>query len=129
MSAKRKLDIDEQKTRVIQAVQQLGLFSTESIYREFYDMTDEEISRMQSEIDQDQQKQMDQQQEQAALTQPGPGEAGGQEPAENIPPTANESTTSNLEFFKDKILEEDKKDVISRIIKKQHQKAEGTTKK
>jgi hypothetical protein len=39
MSAKRKLDIDEQKTRVIAAVQQLGLFSKDSIYREFYDMT------------------------------------------------------------------------------------------
>ena len=129
MSAKRKLDIDEQKTRVIQAVQQLGLFSTESIYREFYDMTEEEISRMQGEIEEDQQKQAAEQQEQAQMAQPGYGEAGGQEPAENVPPTANEDTASNLEALKDLVLEEDKKDVISRIIKKQHQKAESTTEK
>ena len=129
MSAKRKLDIDEQKTRVIQAVQQLGLFSTDSIYREFYDMTEEEIARMKSEMEEQQQKDTEQQQEQAAtMAGPGPGEAGGQEPAENLPPTANESRGSELESLKDLVLEEDKKEVISRIIKKQQQKAETSTK-
>jgi hypothetical protein len=128
MSAKRKLDIDEQKTRVIAAVQQLGLFSKDSIYREFYDMTDEEIARMTSEMDEQQQKDMDQQQEQAAMAGPGPGEAGGQEPAENVPPTANEEKGSELETLRDLVLEEDKKEVISRIIKKQQQKAATTTK-
>ena len=129
MSAKRKLDIDEQKTRVIQAVQQLGLFSTASIYREFYDMTEEEIARMKSEMEEQQQKDTEQQQEQAAtMAGPGPGEAGGQEPAENLPPTANESRGSELESLKDLVLEEDKKEVISRIIKKQQQKAETSTK-
>jgi hypothetical protein len=128
MSAKRKLDIDEQKTRVIAAVQQLGLFSKDSIYREFYDMTDEEIARMTSEMDEQQQKEMDQQQEQSAMAGPGPGEAGGQEPAENVPPTANEERGSELESLRDLVLEEDKKEVISRIIKKQQQKAQSTTK-
>ena len=123
MSAKRKLDIDEQKTRVIQAVQGLALFSKESIYREFYDMTDEEIRRMQSEIEEDQKKDMELQQEQAEMSAPGPGEAGGQEPAENAPPTANENKVSELETLRDLVLEEDKKEVISRIIKKQQQKA------
>jgi hypothetical protein len=127
MSAKRKLDIDEQKTRVIQAVQALGLFSKESIYREFYDMTDEEIRRMQSELEQDAEKDAEQQ---AAMGGPeaGPGEAGGQEPAENVPPTANEEKASELETLRDLVLEEEKKEVISRIIKKQQQKAETTTK-
>jgi hypothetical protein len=128
MSAKRKLDIDEQKTRVIAAVQQLGLFSKDSIYREFYDMTDEEIARMTSEMDEQQQKDMDQQQEQTAMAGPGPGEAGGQESAENVPPTANEEKGSELETLRDLVLEEDKKEVISRIIKKQQQKAATTTK-
>jgi hypothetical protein len=128
MSAKRKLDIDEQKTRVIAAVQQLGLFSKDSIYREFYDMTDEEITRMTAEMEEQQQKEM-QQQEQAAMAGPGPGEAGGQEPAENVPPTANEERGSELESLRDSVLEEDKKEVISRIIKKQQQKAETSTKK
>ena len=128
MSAKRKLDIDEQKTRVIAAVQQLGLFSKDSIYREFYDMTDEEIARMNAEMEEQNQKEVAQQQEEAALAGPGPGEAGGQEPAENVPPTANESEGSELETLKDLVLEDDKKEVISRIIKKQQQKAEASTK-
>ena len=128
MSAKRKLDIDEQKTRVIAAVQQLGLFSKDSIYREFYDMTDEEIARMTTEMDEQQQKDMDQQQAQTAMAGPGPGEAGGQESAENVPPTANEEKGSELETLRDLVLEEDKKEVISRIIKKQQQKAQSTTK-
>ena len=128
MSAKRKLDIDEQKTRVIAAVQQLGLFSKDSIYREFYDMTDEEISRMTAEMDEQNEKDAALQQEQAAMAGPGPGEAGGQEPAENVPPTANESVGSELETLRDSVLEEDKKEVISRIIKKQQQKANPTTK-
>ena len=128
MSAKRKLDIDEQKIRVIQGVQQLGLFSMESIYKEFYDMTDEEITRMQSELEKDQEKLAEQQVAAGGMAGPGPGEAGGQEPAENVPPTANEDKVSGLETLKDLVLEEDKKDVISRIIKKQQQKAESTTK-
>ena len=128
MSAKRKLDIDEQKTRVIAAVQQLGLFSKASIYREFYDMTDEEIARMNAEMEEQNQKEVAQQQEDAAMAGPGPGEAGGQEPAENVPPTANESEGSELETLKDLVLEDDKKEVISRIIKKQQQKAEASTK-
>jgi len=123
MSAKRKLDIDEQKTRVIQAVLGLGLFSKESIYREFYDMTDEEIRRMQSEIEEDQEKDLEQQEKQAEVANPGYGEAGGQEPAENVPPTANEDNVSELETLRELVLEDDKKEVISRIIQKQQQKA------
>ena len=133
MLAKRKLDIDEQKIRVIQGVQQLNLFSTESIYKEFYNMTDEEIRRMQSELEKDQEKLAEQQmaeQQMAAegMAGPGPGEAGGQEPAENLSPTANEERVSSLETLKDLVLEDNKKEVISRIIKKQQQKMEGTTK-
>jgi len=62
MSEKRKLDVDEQKTRVIQAVQGLNLFSKESIYREFYDMTEDEIRRMKSEIESEQQQEQQDQQ-------------------------------------------------------------------
>ncbi len=73
------------KLELSQAVQQLGLFSKDSIYSEFYDMTDEEITRMNAEMEEQQEKEMQQQQEQAAMAAPGPGEAGGQEPAENVP--------------------------------------------
>ena len=91
-------------------------------------MTDEEIARMTSEMDEQQQKEMDQQQAQTTMAGPGPGEAGGQEPAENVPPTANEERGSELESLRDLVLEDDKKEVISRIIKKQQEKAQSTTK-
>jgi hypothetical protein len=132
MSAKRKLDLDEQKTRVIAAVQQLALFSKDEIYREYYDMTNEEIARMKAEMEEQQQKEMEQQAEQAALAGPeaggapmagpGPMEAGGQEGAENVPPTANEDIVSSLETLQNLVLEDDKKQVLSRIIEKQQQK-------
>lgn len=133
MSAKRKLDLDEQKTRVVQAIQGLGLFSADEIYRQYYDMTDQEIKKVKAEL----KKQQDEQasQEQAAggggpMAGPGPGEAGGQEPAENTPPTANESTEHGLEKLKNKFtLEEDKQKVLDRIIQKQSRKANTTASK
>ena len=124
MSEKRKLDVDEQKTRVIQAVQGLNLFSKESIYREFYDMTEDEIRRMKSEIESEQQQ--EQQDQQAMGAGPGPGEAGGQEPAENAPPTANESVEYALKFVADTAIDEKAKEVLQRIVEKQQQKAEIT---
>lgn len=124
MSEKRKLDVDEQKTRVIQAVQGLNLFSKESIYREFYDMTEDEIRRMKSEIEGEQQQ--EQQDQQAMGAGPGPGEAGGQEPAENAPPTANESVEYALKFVADTAIDEKAKEVLQRIVEKQQQKAETT---
>jgi hypothetical protein len=138
MSAKRKLDIDEQKTRVIQAVQGLGLFSKDEIYREYYDMTDSEIEKIKKELEKDMEDEMKKQEAMMPPAAPGAppagappagappggkagyGEAGGQEPAENVPPTV-ESKIESLEALKNIVLEE-KKEVISRIIKKQQQK-------
>lgn len=40
---KRKMEIDEQKARVVQAVLGLDLFPKETIYKEFYDMTEQQI--------------------------------------------------------------------------------------
>lgn len=145
MSAKRKLDLDEQKTRVIQAVQQLQLFPKSEIYREYYDMTDEEIDRIKAEMEKEQEAAMEKEQEAAAMGigggagggggggahpggGPGYGEAGGQESAENIPPTANENTISNLEFLRDNTeIDSDQKIVLSRIIQKQQKKADIIT--
>ena len=124
MSEKRKLDVDEQKTRVIQAVQGLGLFSKDSIYREFYDMTDDEVRRMKAEMESEQEQAQEEQG--AAGAGPGPGEAGGQEPAENTPPTANESVEYALQFVADSAMDEKTKAVMQRIVEKQQQKAEIT---
>jgi len=135
MSAKRKLDLDEQKTRVIQAVQQLGLFSREEIYKEYYDMSAEEIRRMKAELERDQEEMAEQQQVVDAAAGvppgggPGPGEAGGQESAANTPPTANEDIISNLEILKEEfIVEENQKEILNRVIEKQHKKVQNIIK-
>ena len=47
---KRKMEIDEQKARVVQAVIGTGLFPKSVIYKEFYDMTDQEIQNMKDEM-------------------------------------------------------------------------------
>lgn len=47
---KRKMEIDEQKARVIQAVVGTGLFPKSTIYKEFYDMTDQEIAHTLDEL-------------------------------------------------------------------------------
>lgn len=47
---KRKMEIDEQKARVIQAVVGTGLFPKSTIYKEFYDMTDQEIEHTMDEL-------------------------------------------------------------------------------
>ena len=129
MSSKRKLDVDEQKTRVIQAVQGLNLFSKDSIYREFYDMTDDEIRRMKSEMESEQAQ--EQQEQGAPGAGPGPGEAGGQEPAENLPPTANESVnlTQTFGYIKECVSDEQTKVILDIIIQKQQQKAEAANSK
>lgn len=123
MSEKRKLDVSEQKTRVVQAVQGLNLFSKESLYREFYDMTPEEVSRMKAQMEQEQKQEQQEQQDQgAAGAGPAPGEAGGQEPAENVPPTANESVDYALKFVAESTNDEKTKEIMQRIIEKQQQK-------
>ena len=47
---KRKMEIDEQKARVVQAVVGTGLFPKSTIYKEFYDMTDQEIQHTLEEL-------------------------------------------------------------------------------
>jgi len=138
MSEKRKLDVNEQKVRVVQAAKGLELFSTETIYKEFYGMTEEEIRREKSLIEEEKKKA-------AALDAaaapapvagggapvagPGPGEAGGQEPAENVPPTANESIENTFARLIESTTNENDKAVLERILEKQRQKAESANHK
>ena len=63
---KRKLEIDEAKARVVQAVVGTGLFPMDHIYKEFYDMTDTEIEILKKELEKDQKKAADQEAEQMA---------------------------------------------------------------
>jgi len=71
---KRKLEIDEAKSRVVQAVVGTGLFPSDYIYKEYYDMTDTEIEIVKRDLEKEQeemaakenQQMMQQQQAQAA---------------------------------------------------------------
>lgn len=126
MAVKRQLDIDEQKARVVQAVKGLNIFPIEDIYKNYYQMNDEQIDQIK--------KRLEKQTEDAIFgtigagmplqpppppgmapgmpgapgmppgmpgappgmpgaptgAGPGPMEAGGQEGAENAPPTQKE---------------------------------------
>lgn len=121
MMAKRKLDLDEQKIRVAQAVLGLGIFSKKQIMREYFDMNDEEIARAEAEVEEEQMKQAETQADAQAMAGPGYGEAGGQEGAENVQPTA-ESNESNLANLLERVDDPDKRKVLERIINKQSSK-------
>ena len=62
---KRKMEIDEQKARVVQAVVGLALFPKSTIYKEFYDMNDEQIKELKNELEAEQVEEQEKEQEQA----------------------------------------------------------------
>lgn len=113
MSAKRQLDIDEQKARVVQAVKGLNIFPMGYIYKTYYQLNETEIDDLKDKLEEEMKDPVF-----GAMMAgmppgspmaggmgapmpgappgmgappgagPGPMEAGGQEPAENTPPTA-----------------------------------------
>jgi len=110
---KRKLELDEAKARVVQAVLGTRLFPTETIYKELYDMTDQEIEVVKEKLEEEQreesQKVQDQQAvEQAATSPGGPGPAAGNQnvgPAGQAPlppeePNATKATAEDIERVK-----------------------------
>ena len=64
---KRKLEIDEAKARVVQAVVATGLFPTSHIYKEFYDMTETEIELLKEELEKEQEEVAEKEAEQTAM--------------------------------------------------------------
>ena len=123
MSAKRKLDLDAQKLNVIQQAMGLGLFSKKEIMKQYYDFDNSEVDRILKEKKEEEATEgADQQADQSQAPPPAPQ---GQEPAENTPPTANESFEASVDKLKGliSISEEDSK-VLDRIIKKQQRKAD-----
>jgi len=54
MAIKRYLETDEQKTRVVQAVKGLGIFPMKKIYKDYYQLSDDEISSIEEGLKQDQ---------------------------------------------------------------------------
>jgi len=61
---KRKMEIDEQKARVVQAVVATGLFPKKTLYKEFYDLTEQQIEEIMEELKQEQSEMQSQELEQ-----------------------------------------------------------------
>jgi len=118
MSAKRKLELDEQKIRVIQAAQGLQLLPKKMLYKEYFDMTEEEAERTMAEMKEEVEDQMATEAQAAAETE----ESTNQPPPPPMP--ANESIENPIEFMLNRTLDEEAKEVMSRIVEKQKQKAE-----
>lgn len=148
MFTKRRLDVDEQKVRVVQAVKGLMLFPDSYLYKEYFELTDKEIERIKKELDQQMQEQME---KQAAIQPPIPGgmpsPAGAPVPAmppegslppngiegqENMPPTSPPQEAIDMLnlYKKDNILNEklEKALVFDRIIKKYNVKIKNLDK-
>jgi len=90
MFEKRRLELDEQKTRVVQAVKGLELFPDEWIYETYFQMSDDEIQAIQEKLEAQKEKQMEMEQAMAppmmgGLAPPG-GIPGEEPPPEEIPP-------------------------------------------
>jgi len=66
---KRKLEIDEAKGRVVQAVVGTGLFPTSYIYKQYYDMTDTEIEILKRDLEKEQEEQAKKEADQMAMQQ------------------------------------------------------------
>jgi len=122
MAAKRQLDIDEQKARVVGAVKMLGIFPIEYIYKNYYQFNETQIQDLLSKLEEEANDPIaisiktgmpppgsmgdpnmmagGMAPGGAPAAGPGPGEAGGQEPAENVPPTAAMESTENNDIIK-----------------------------
>lgn len=79
LSQKRKLELEEQKTRAVQALKGLQLFPDDWIYENYYQMTDSEIEKIK--------EQMKAQLEEQAEMMAGDPAAGGGMPPNGTPPS------------------------------------------
>lgn len=105
MAIKRMLDTEEMKTRVVQAVKGLGIFPIKKIYKDYYQLSDNEIADIENGLKEDQSNPVYAQ----AMAAPGVGGAapvGGEAPPppEDQPPVA-ESNQLDLESMKSLAIE------------------------
>jgi hypothetical protein len=145
MFTKRRLDVDEQKVRVVQAVKGLMLFPDEYLYKEYFDMTDKDIEIIKKQLKKQQEEAMQQQMAAnpamggasmpaggAPMPPTGSLPPNGIESQENVPPTETpKEAIDNLNYYKKlKLLEEnvDKALVFDRIIKKYNTKLKNKDK-
>jgi len=105
MAIKRMLDTEEMKTRVVQAVKGLGIFPIKKIYKDYYQLSDNEIADIENGLKEDQSNPVYAQ----TMAAPGVGGAapvGGEvpPPPEDQPPVA-ESNQLDLESMKSLAIE------------------------
>jgi hypothetical protein len=115
MALKRQLDTDEQKARVVQAVKGLGIFPVEKIYKDYYRLSDDEISKIKQGLKDD----MNDPVFGAAMGGGMGGDMGAppgapMESAENVPPTAQESL--DIESMKKLAIEADCDDELIKLL-------------
>jgi hypothetical protein len=105
---KRKMEIDEQKARVVQAVVGTGLFPSETIYKEYYEMNDAEIEQVKDKLKKEQKDnqslQAEQEQGQANLQAgaPPPGTVGapGEAALPEQLPVYQKATAEDIDIVK-----------------------------
>jgi len=104
MAIKRQLDTDEQKTRVVQAVKGLGIFPMKKIYKDYYQLADNEIEEIENGLQQDMDNPVF---AQAAMGAPGavPPMGGEMPPEQAAPPPVAESKHLDFDSMKSLALE------------------------
>ena len=140
MFTKRKIEVDEAKARVVQAVIGTGLFPVDQIYKEYYNLTDSEIEQIKNQLAKEAEEEALKQQEQAAQAgldaQNTPGLApdagmgedmgsamaaptdGEMESTENETPTTTEENVKTLREYERNLLTEDISYSKKRILKR-----------
>ena len=105
MALKRQLETDEQKTRIVQAVKSLGIFPMKKIYKDYYQLSDNEIETIENELQKDQSNPVF---GAMAAGLPGgapPAAGGGEEEQPGAPPPVQESNKLNLKSMKSLAIE------------------------
>ena len=125
MALKRQLDTDEQKARVVQAVKGLGIFPMEKIYKDYYQLSDDEIQSMKDGLEKDQQDPVFGAMAQGPGAPPPPGGGlpppgappGGGLPPEAPPPGPEPQPESiDIETMKSLAIEADCDDELFKLL-------------
>jgi len=72
MHEKRRMELDEQKIRIVAGVKGLMMFDDDYIYKTYFNLSDSEIAEMKKKVEEDMQKQ-----QQMGMMPAGPGMGGG----------------------------------------------------
>tara|TARA_R100001460_G_scaffold12725_1_gene29041 strand:+ start:2867 stop:4630 length:1764 start_codon:yes stop_codon:yes gene_type:complete len=118
MALKRQLDTDEQKARVVQAVKGLGIFPMEKIYKDYYQLSDNEIENMKEGLERDQKDPVFGAMAQApGAPPPPPGGALPPPEGESPPPGPEPQPESiNIENMKSLAIEADCDDELLKLL-------------